>query len=43
MMLVPWWVVLPLTLAGLSIDSLPKFVALWPRAQDVGAERVCTQ
>src|SRR5262249_30639352 len=36
---VPWWVALPLTLAGLSIASLPKYVALWPRARHAGAER----
>lgn len=35
---VAWWVVLPLTLAGLSISSLPKYVELWPRAKAVGAE-----
>ncbi len=32
------WIVVPLTVAGLSISSLPKYVALWPRARDVGAE-----
>lgn len=36
---VPWWVVVPLTVAGLSIDALPKYLELWPRAQKVGAER----
>jgi hypothetical protein len=36
---VQWWVVLPLTLAGLSITSLPKYVAFWPRARLAGAER----
>ena len=36
---VPWWVVLPLTLAGLSIASLPKYTRLWPRARRAGAER----
>jgi hypothetical protein len=36
---VPWWIVLPLTLAGLSIASLPKYVALWPRARRASAER----
>jgi hypothetical protein len=38
MLSVPWWVVLPLTLAALSIDSLPKYILLWPRAQRAGAE-----
>ena len=33
-----WWIALPLAVAGLSISSLPKYVALWPRARDVGAE-----
>ena len=32
------WVVVPLTLAGLSISSLPKYIELWPRAERVGAE-----
>ena len=31
--------ILPLTLAGLSIASLPKYAALWPRARRAGAER----
>jgi hypothetical protein len=35
----PWSVVVPLTLAGLSIASLPKYAALWPRARRAGAER----
>ena len=35
---VAWWVALPLTVAGLSISSLPKYVELWPRARAVGAE-----
>jgi hypothetical protein len=35
---VTWWVVVPLTVAGLSISSLPKYVKLWPRARSVGAE-----
>jgi hypothetical protein len=30
---VPWWIVLPLTLAGLSVTSLPKYVELWPRVR----------
>jgi hypothetical protein len=33
------WVVVPLTLAGLSIASLPKYVGLWPRVRRAGAER----
>ena len=32
------WIVVPLTLVGLSISSLPKYIELWPRARDVGAE-----
>ena len=36
---VPWWGVVPLTLAGLSIASLPKYAALWPRVRRAGAER----
>jgi hypothetical protein len=32
------WIVIPLTLAGLSISSLPKYVELWPRAERVGAQ-----
>ena len=36
---VPWWVVVPLTMAGLSISSLPKYIELWPRARAGGAER----
>jgi hypothetical protein len=35
---VPWWVVLPLATAGLSISSLPKYVELWPRLRAAGAE-----
>ena len=35
---VAWWVVLPLTVAGLSISSLPKYIELWPRAKAAGAE-----
>ena len=35
----PWWWVLPLTLAAISIATLPKYIALWTRAQAVGAER----
>jgi hypothetical protein len=37
------WVVVPLLVAGLSISSLPKYIALWPRAQRAGAERVWWQ
>jgi hypothetical protein len=33
------WVAVPLTLAGLSIASLPKYAALWPRARRARAER----
>ena len=33
-----WWIALPLAVAGLSISSLPKYISLWPRARDVGAE-----
>jgi len=32
------WIVIPLTLAGLSISSLPKYIELWPRAERVGAQ-----
>jgi ABC-type sulfate transport system permease component len=32
------WIVVPLTAAGLSISSLPKYIELWPRARAVGAE-----
>ena len=32
------WIVLPLTTAGLSISSLPKYVDLWPRARAAGLE-----
>lgn len=34
---VAWWVVVPLTLAGLLVSSLPKYIELWPRAARVGA------
>jgi hypothetical protein len=33
-----WWMAVPLTLAGLSISSLPKYAELLPRARTVGAE-----
>jgi hypothetical protein len=32
------WVVVPLLVAGLSISSVPKYIALWPRARRVGVE-----
>jgi hypothetical protein len=35
---VGWWVTVPLVVAGLSIVSMPKYIALWPRAREVGAE-----
>ena len=35
---VAWWIVVPLSTAGLSISSLPKYVELWPRVRAVGAE-----
>ena len=35
---VAWWVTIPLVVAGLSIASLPKYIALWPRARDAGAQ-----
>jgi len=34
---VRWWIAVPLTLAGLSLSSLPKYIELWPRARDIGA------
>ena len=33
-----WRIAVPLTVAGLSISSLPKYIELWPRAEAVGAE-----
>jgi hypothetical protein len=36
---VPSWLVIPLTLIGLAIASLPKYLELWPRARCAGAER----
>ena len=33
------WIVVPLTVAGLSISSLPKYTELWPRVVAAGAER----
>lgn len=35
---VSFWVVVPLMAAGLSISSLPKYVALWPRARAAGGQ-----
>jgi hypothetical protein len=35
---VAWWVTVPLVVAGLSIVSMPKYIALWPRVREVGAE-----
>jgi hypothetical protein len=32
------WITVPLLVVGLSISSLPKYIALWPRAERVGAE-----
>ena len=32
------WIVVPLLVVGLSIASLPKYVAVWPLAQRAGAE-----
>ena len=34
----PWWVVVPLTVAGLSISSLPKYIELWPRAVEANVQ-----
>lgn len=36
---VPAWVVVPLTLAGLSAVTLPTYFALWPRAREGGCAR----
>jgi hypothetical protein len=30
------WIVVPMLVAGLSISSLPQYVALWKRAQRAG-------
>jgi hypothetical protein len=35
---VAWWVTVPLVVAGLSIVSMPKYIALRTRARMVGAE-----
>jgi hypothetical protein len=35
-----WWVGVPLSVAGLSISSLPKYVHLWPKARELDAELV---
>lgn len=32
-----WWVVVPLTAAGLTSSSLPKYIGLWPQALYIGA------
>jgi hypothetical protein len=34
-----WWIVLPLTVAGLSISSLPKYLESYGRARAAGVER----
>ena len=34
---VRWWIMVPLTLAGLSLSSLPKYMELRPLARDIGA------
>lgn len=33
------WLVVPLTLAGLSVGTLPRYLALWSRARVVHGER----
>ena len=33
------WIVMPATVVGLSISSLPKYFALWSRAVAAGVER----
>lgn len=33
-----WSVGIPLCLAGLSIARLPKYICMWPRAVEIGAE-----
>lgn len=38
-----WWLVVPLTVAGLSISTLPKYLTLWPRARSAGAQHVWWQ
>jgi hypothetical protein len=35
---VAWWIIVPLTVAGLSVSSLPKCIELWPQADRVGAQ-----
>ena len=32
------WIVIPLVVIGLSINSLPKYWRLWPKARAVGEE-----
>ena len=34
----PFVLIFAAAIAGLSIVSLPKYLELWPRAQNVGAE-----
>lgn len=34
-----WAIAIPLTVAGLSISSLPRYIDLWPRAEAAGATR----
>ena len=33
------WIVMPATVVGLSISSLPKYFSLWSRASAAGVER----
>ena len=33
------WIVMPATVVGLSISSLPKYFALWSRVSAAGVER----
>lgn len=35
---VSYWTSMPLCLAGLSIARLPKYIRLWPRATEIGAQ-----
>ena len=35
---VAWWIIVPLTLAGLSVSSLPKYIELWQRAERASAQ-----
>ena len=34
------WIAIPLAVAGLSISSIPKYIALWPRARAAGADHM---